>query len=1029
MQNIPTFSIGIALTPGESRYPYLWKGLVGMWCPSIGKQGDNLLDLSLYNRPGILNNMDSTDYIAGINGYVLNYDGINDFVNIGNIPEINDAGQDISIIQNIKTTGSGNDVHWYYDNNDSLSPSTDAYLIESANLQIGGIGQGGQISTGIAVNDGLEHQIAVVLKGTTLTLYKDTIPVFSTTVAHNHANYATSLNFRLADNANVAFFNGDIGNTFLYNRALEQSEITDLFNNRNPLVPHFFSIGKSIIIGAEPNPLDMTLSLEVPTIQIDTSITPNSLDINSDIPTPLVGEVLIVTPDSLTITSSLEDPNLISDVSITPDILSITSSLEAPFFPVIGSLISKIISVNPLIAVTDTSLVQIIKIDTTDPESLIFESVTISNINNAKDVAVNSTNDFIYVAGSNGLIVKVEIADLTNQTTIDVSDIDDLLTIETNSNFGLTYAGTENDTGELYVIDERDTFLIDSDFRVIAPQQFKIDSDFNIIATFKMDSDFQVLAQQTFLVNTDFKCLTKIEVIVFPPSPPDPSPPPSPSTIIPLDTIKPIKLTDFQVFINSVELEDTDLILDSISIIHSESEQSSASFRLTRKHDQLDTTLKGISSIITNENTVEIKIQGITEFNGNISELDCQYNDNIEFVQVNAFSPEKTNQFNNITLSLPSLNSRLSLYDILIQNPKIFYGVTNDDDNPKKFKGIRVNLGQIISQLVNKRTIDDSLGLIADGIQNGVFVPIQNWTYFWGTVRASKFGDVELGETIAQDFFYIGTSLAPVSEELWNLTKASHHRQRIYDDEIIKLGDGTVTVSDLNGLVDNPSSVHSQLNSKGFLSGNTITNKFKKTTDSSELELIGVTSNEQTEVYEEIEKQLGFTVGEAPFQDISVRNGIFVTKSKLTDEPDRLSSIKEAGNNFVEFAKEVARLEHEKLKNINGNVLPDTSCTFNLTVDAYYYYDVSLLTKINVDNTTDANIYNNTNGFPVSVKSITITSADRRVSIQADNIKSTRELEEINGNFPSEDDDEYNEKEQRVLIALKKNMKTGLNVE
>ena len=702
------------------------------------------------------------------------------------------------------------------------------------------------------------------------------------------------------------------------------------------------------------------------------------------------------------------------------DTLQISDSIIVTDTNVDAKFISKIISVNPLIFVTDTDPIEIIKVDTTDPQNITWEVKSVPGISSGKDVAVNTANDFIYIAGDAGQVVKVEIADLGNQTIIDVNDADDLLTIETNSNFGITYAGTENAVGELYVIDERDTFTIDSDFQVIAPMEFSMDSDFNAINSFRMDSDFQVLAEQTFLVNSDFKCITKPVV----------APPP---TVNPLDVIEPIKLTDFQVFINGVELEDTDLVLNSISITHSQSEESRASFRLTRKHDQLNTTLKGVSSQITNENTVEIKIQGITEFNGNVSELDCKYDNNGEFIQVIAFAPEKSNQFNNITLSLPGLNSRLSLYDILIENPKIFYGSIADEstDNPKKFKGIRINLGQIIKQIVIKKTVNDSLGIIADGIQDGGFVPIQNWTYFWGTIGATNFGDVQLGQTLAQDFFYIGTSLAPVSEELWNLTNASHHRQRIYPNEIIKLGDGTVAVSDFNGLVSNPNDVHIQLQNKGFLLGGSgiITDKFKESTDSSELELTGITGNEQTAVYEEIEKQLGFTVGEAPFQDISVRNGIFVTRPKLTDEPDRLSSIKEAGNNFVDFAKETAILEFEKLKNINGDILPDTSCTFNLTVDAYYYYGISLLTKINVDNTTEANIYNNQNGFPVSAKSITITSADRKVSINSDNVKSTTELEEINGQFPSEDDDEYNEKEQRILIAIKSNMRTGLNVD
>ncbi len=768
-----------------------------------------------------------------------------------------------------------------------------------------------------------------------------------------------------------------------------------------------------------------TSLLEVQMFQIAV-VEPENLEITDTIQT---FDTTVSEADNLEIIDNIE----IIDTTIQEaDNLEISDSIIVTNTNVDAKFASKILSINPLIFVTDTNPIEIIKVDITDPSNLTWEVATISGVNNAKDVAINTTNNFIYIAGDQGQVVKVEVADLNNQTIIDLSDTDDLLTIETNSNFGLTYAGTENEVGELYLIDERDTFLIDSDFKVIAPMEFQIESDFNIVETFRVDSDLQVLSQVTFQMNSDFKCLTQIIAPVFPPSPPDPSPPPSPSPIISLDTIESINLEDFQVFIDSVELEDTDLILNSISITHSQSQQSRATFRLSRKHDQLNTTLKGISSEITNQNAIEIKIRGITEFDGNISELDCQYGSS-EFVTINALSDEKINQFNNITMSLPSLNSRLSLYDILIENPKIFYGSIADenDDNPKKFKGIRVNLGDKITQSLTKVRVNDLNSRIANEIQDGTFNAVQNWTYFWGTINARKFGIVELGTTTSQTFFYIGTSLAPVSEELWNLANASHHRQRIYEDLIFKLGDGILEVSDLNGIVDNPLSVHLELQQKGFVIGGSgiLTPKFKKTTDSSELNLSGITGNEQTNVYQKMEQKLGFTVGEAPFQDISVRNGIFVTKPNLTDEVDRLSSIKDAGFNFVEFDKEVAELEFQKLLNINGEILPDTTSTFNLTIDAYYYYGISLLTRINIDNTTEANIYNNTNGFPVSCKSITITSADRKVTIQADNTKSTKELEEIDGQFPSEDDDEYNEKELRTLIAIKSNMRTGLNVQ
>ena len=745
--------------------------------------------------------------------------------------------------------------------------------------------------------------------------------------------------------------------------------------------------------------------------------------------------------DSILVTDTIvkeSDSILISDSVITQDTtvqelenLQITDSIIVTSTNVDAKFASKIISINPLIFVTDTSPIEIVKIDTTDPSNITWIIQTVSSVNNAKDIAINTTNDFIYIAGDQGQVVKVEVADLANQEIIDLSDTDDLLTIETNSNFGLTYAGTENEVGELYVIDERETFQLNSDLQVISPQEFQLESDFNIIETFKMDSNFQVLSEITFQISSDFKCLDKQEAEVFPPSPPDPSPPPAPSPITPLDTINPINLTDYQVFIDSVELEDTDLILNSISMTHSQSEQSTATFQLSRKHDQLNTTLKGLTRTITNQNSVEIKIKGRTEFNGEISEVSGEYNDDEEFVVVNALADEKTNQFNEITMSLPSLNERLSLYDILVQNPRIFNPIAEEDneENPKKFKGIRVNLGDQITQSLEKIRIDDGKGNNATAIQNGIFNAIQNWTYFWGTINAKKFGNVKLGEVAAQSFFYIGTSLAPVSEDLWTLNNANHHRQRIHDDLVLKLGDGILTDDDLVGIVDNPTNIRLQLQNKGFLSVTIITKKFKQTTDQTELDLSGITGNEQSEVYEKMKQKLGFIVGDAPFKDISVRNGQKITKSKLVDEVDRLSSIKEAGFNFTEFAKKVAELEFEKLKNINGNILPDTSCTFNLTIDAYLYYGISLLTKINIDNTTETDIYNKNNGFPVSVKSITITSANRQVSLKMDNIKSTRELEEINDQFPDEEDDEYNEEEQRTLIAIKKSMRTGLNVQ
>lgn len=715
---------------------------------------------------------------------------------------------------------------------------------------------------------------------------------------------------------------------------------------------------------------------------------------------------------------------------------TVQSNIDAKFA-------TKIISTNPLIFVTNTDPVEIAKVDVSTPETPIIEIKVLTGVTGAQDISYNSNTGFLYVACEDGKVVKVELNDLTNQTTIDLSDTDDLLTIESLSSFGLTYAGTDNDTGELYLIDERDTAIMNINAEFIAPQFFTLDSSFNLIEVAKMDCNFNLLSEETATMTCDFKLISN-----------------------PVNEIEPIGLQDFHVFIDNVELENTDLVLESISITHTIDEESEATFQLTRKHDDLNTTLSGNTITITNQNVVRIEIDGNIEFDGNISRIEPVY-DTSDHILITALDTEKTNKYHKTNLSLPDLDAPLSLYNILISNPNIFNPVIDatNEDNPKKFKGIRASLGERREQRVVRRLFFDEFGSIAEDIQNGDFNPLQNHSYFWSpTVRLItgnrteteevegttftddfgnqftigqvslelfKFNPLQFGQISQINFDYIGTSLSPVSSDLWDLIQAKHRRQRIFEDEVRKLGDGSVTASDFNEVSNDPTNAFNQLVSRGYLTaGGNITQKFKETETFEDLESsVQIPGNEIGAVYQVVEDHLGYTVGEAPFRDISTRNGVFIPKFKYVDEPNGLYSIKDASYNFTDYVKQVADLEYQKLLNINGSILPETSASLQITVDGYYFYDLSLATKVNIDNTTKANEFKNNNGFPLSIKSITITSADRKVNIQADNFKSTKELEAIDGLFPDETSDEFNEKEQRNLIALKTDMRTRLEVE
>ena len=70
-------------TYDESAYPDLWNGVVGYWAPCLGPTGLRLHDVSRNGNWGTLTNMDAaTDWVVSDGRYALDYDGVNDYVEI-----------------------------------------------------------------------------------------------------------------------------------------------------------------------------------------------------------------------------------------------------------------------------------------------------------------------------------------------------------------------------------------------------------------------------------------------------------------------------------------------------------------------------------------------------------------------------------------------------------------------------------------------------------------------------------------------------------------------------------------------------------------------------------------------------------------------------------------------------------------------------------------------------------------------------------------------------------------------------------
>ena len=483
-----------------------------------------------------------------------------------------------------------------------------------------------------------------------------------------------------------------------------------------------------------------------------------------------------------------------------------------------------------------------------------------------------------------------------------------------------------------------------------------------------------------------------------------------------------IERLDFVVKIDGVQV--TDVQLDSININHTVDEQSTAEFILSRKHDQLDYTVDGNFSQITNNNQVDIYIDGHHEFiSGKISNIST--NSETETVSVIAKSSEKKDNRKIINIPLASLNEKLHPYQVLLHNPiidnfyfnsiqvirgqngKIWTGTTwsdniddaivfstfelafqylkyrldyvknnpnsntydnfinkspyvdNYDENPEVYMGVKANLGTITIQ--NYSLWYNANGTWnAEDIINGDFELLQNWSYFWTMVEAENFLT-----GVHRTYFYIGTSLGSVSSDLWNLIEVAYYRQRQFDDKI----------------------------------------------------------------YENIGY---YIVGEAPYLEISPKNGRYEPDYHVEDRTNGLYGVHDDGYNYIGgatvsnptggkkgYLQKIVDIEYNKLKSVGGEILPKTTCDLEIMLDGYYYYNPSLLTRINITNTTTSDIYKNNNGFPVSIKTIEISSQTMRVSFRTDNSLSAKELKELEGQYPDEDSDEYKFDEKVNLIYLK----------
>ena len=237
---IPSYAQGFARYADESDAPGLWKNLVGLWVPALGPTGVTLHDWSGYKNNGTLTNMaPASDWVATEKGWALDFDGDNDFIELGTIP----TGHPLQLNGNRCTFSfwlyqvSGGDEYQRIIDKSSAGNGADGYTVSTEYA-----GNEGQVSLmidgnviGAAWPSSYSYSVWVHLvitwDGTTATIYKNGKYHDSDVEADAIPDVAVGMRIGSWNHSTGREFKGQLQMSMIHNRVLTPSEIQSLYTD------------------------------------------------------------------------------------------------------------------------------------------------------------------------------------------------------------------------------------------------------------------------------------------------------------------------------------------------------------------------------------------------------------------------------------------------------------------------------------------------------------------------------------------------------------------------------------------------------------------------------------------------------------------------------------------------------------------------------------------------------------------------------------------------------------------------------
>ena len=243
-----SFASGYARNGLESENPSLWRGLVGAWVPNLGVTGETLRNATGRASNGHLTNMSAqSSWVTTNKGLALDFDGATHYV------LADDFGQKLTeqatvvsrFRQDILKTGSAKAVIYPY--------SATSWSAPYYSWQLGF--NNGKIFCGFNVNfsfqvgiledavirpTGQDFTVCGVFERGFISLYADGKLLATKNVSSSGTTIKYGSNKNVVFGLNAPYFpteglDGKVSETLLYDRALTDSEIKQLY--RNPTAP------------------------------------------------------------------------------------------------------------------------------------------------------------------------------------------------------------------------------------------------------------------------------------------------------------------------------------------------------------------------------------------------------------------------------------------------------------------------------------------------------------------------------------------------------------------------------------------------------------------------------------------------------------------------------------------------------------------------------------------------------------------------------------------------------------------------